>query len=184
MSKVLRIWVLFLRHVTLLYCSVAQLCLTLCDPTGCSLPGSSVHGIFQARIRSGLPFPILGDLPDPGIEPLSLASPALAGGFFATSATWEAQAGFSLAHTSSWKSLCSVLPAQLYMTSCHDNPGKVTSCGTWGMRTRMFKAKPRLYLGRWQLVPNPRAEAGRERDYKLAGPDPGGCTQAALEEQI
>ena len=31
-------------------CSVAQLCLTLCDPMGCSPPGSSVHGISQARI--------------------------------------------------------------------------------------------------------------------------------------
>ena len=30
-------------------CSVAQLCLTLCDPTVCSLPGSSIHGISQAR---------------------------------------------------------------------------------------------------------------------------------------
>ena len=29
---------------------VAQLCLTLCDPMACSLPGSSIHGIFQARI--------------------------------------------------------------------------------------------------------------------------------------
>ena len=29
---------------------VAQLCLTLCDPVGCSLPGSSLHGILQARI--------------------------------------------------------------------------------------------------------------------------------------
>ena len=29
---------------------VAQSCLTLCDPMDCSLPGSSVHGIFQARI--------------------------------------------------------------------------------------------------------------------------------------
>ena len=29
---------------------VAQLCLTLCDPTDCSLPGSSVHGIFQAIV--------------------------------------------------------------------------------------------------------------------------------------
>ena len=29
---------------------VAQLCLTLCDPKNCSLPGSSFHGIFQARI--------------------------------------------------------------------------------------------------------------------------------------
>ena len=38
---------------------------------------------------SGLPFPIPGDLPDPGIEPTSLVSPALAGGFFTMSATWE-----------------------------------------------------------------------------------------------
>ena len=41
---------------------------------------------------SGLPSPSPGDLPDPGIEPVSLASPALAGGFFfTTSTTWEAQ---------------------------------------------------------------------------------------------
>ena len=31
-------------------CSVARMCLTLCDPMNCSLPGSSVHGIFQARV--------------------------------------------------------------------------------------------------------------------------------------
>ena len=40
---------------------------------------------------SGLPCPPPGDLPDPGIEPTSLLSPALAGVFFTTSATWEAQ---------------------------------------------------------------------------------------------
>ena len=39
---------------------------------------------------SGLPSPPPGDLPDPGIEPTSLTSPALAGGFFTTSTTWEA----------------------------------------------------------------------------------------------
>ena len=38
---------------------------------------------------SGLPFPSPGDLPDPRIELLSLTSPALAGGFFTTSATLE-----------------------------------------------------------------------------------------------
>ena len=38
---------------------------------------------------SGLPFPTSGDLPDPEIESMSLESPALAGGFFTTSATWE-----------------------------------------------------------------------------------------------
>ena len=31
-------------------CSVAESCLTLCDPVDCSLQGSSVHGILQARI--------------------------------------------------------------------------------------------------------------------------------------
>ena len=36
---------------------VAQSCLTLSDPMDCSLPGSSVHGIFQARVLNGLPLP-------------------------------------------------------------------------------------------------------------------------------
>ena len=34
-----------------------------------SLPGSFVHGILQARLLEGLPFPSPGHLPDPGIEP-------------------------------------------------------------------------------------------------------------------
>ena len=54
----------------------------VCTPMDCSLPGSFVHGIFQARILeywSGLPFPVLGDLSDAGLEPTSLASPALEG---------------------------------------------------------------------------------------------------------
>ena len=50
----------------------------------CSLPGSSLHEIFQARILEWVPFPTPGDLLDPGIEPISLMSPALAGGFFTT----------------------------------------------------------------------------------------------------
>ena len=43
----------------------------------CSLPGSSVHGFPRQEYWSELPFPIPGDLPNPGIEP---TSPALAGG--------------------------------------------------------------------------------------------------------
>ena len=61
-----------------------QLCPTLCDPMNCSLPGSSVHGIFQARIVDGLPFTSLEDLSDSGIEPKTHASNAFAGGFFTT----------------------------------------------------------------------------------------------------
>ena len=44
----------------------------------CSLPSSSVNGIFQARILEWVAFSPPGDIPDPGIKP---ASPALAGGF-------------------------------------------------------------------------------------------------------
>ena len=45
-----------------------QLCLTLCDPMNCSPPGSSGHGIHQARI---LEWVAPGDLPCPGIESTS-----------------------------------------------------------------------------------------------------------------
>ena len=54
-----------------------------------NLPGSCVHRILQERIWSGLPFPSPGGLPDPGIRPASLTSPALAGKFFTTSTTWK-----------------------------------------------------------------------------------------------
>ena len=52
--------------------------------------GSSVHGILQARILEWVAMPSSGDLPDPGIEPSSPMSPALAGGLFTTSTTCEA----------------------------------------------------------------------------------------------
>ena len=56
-------------------CLIAKFDPTLCDPMDCSLPGSSVHGISQARNWSGLTFPSLGSLPNPGIESRSLALP-------------------------------------------------------------------------------------------------------------
>ena len=67
--------------------------------TVCSPPGSSVHGISQARmwavwvrvrVRSSLPLPSPGDLPDRGIKPTSLASPPSAGRFFTSWATRKA----------------------------------------------------------------------------------------------
>ena len=67
----------FLEHpLSFLTCKMcAESCLTLCDPMDCSLPGSSVHGIFQEGILE-LPCPPPGDLPNPGIKPASLAFPA------------------------------------------------------------------------------------------------------------
>ena len=49
-----------------------------------TLPVSSVRGIFQARVLEWVAFPTPEDLPDPGIKPVHLASPALADGFFTT----------------------------------------------------------------------------------------------------
>ena len=69
----------------------AQLCPTLCNPMDCSPLVSPVHGIFQARILVWVAMPFLEDLPDPGIKPASLLTPALADRFFTTSATWEAR---------------------------------------------------------------------------------------------
>ena len=60
---------------------VTQSCLTLCDPMDCSLPGSSVHGIFQARILEWVAISFSrgsspGDPPHPGIESRCPASEA------------------------------------------------------------------------------------------------------------
>ena len=73
-------------------CLVNQLCPTVWDPMDCSPPSSSVHGNSPGR-TTGVSYHFLlqGNLPNPGIQPTSLASLALAGGFFTTSATWKAQ---------------------------------------------------------------------------------------------
>ena len=47
-------------------------------------------GFSKQEYWSELPYPSPGDLPDPGIEPASLRSPALADGFLTTSTNWEA----------------------------------------------------------------------------------------------
>ena len=63
------------------------------DPMDYSPPASSIHEILQARILEWVAFPSPGDLPNLGIEPTSVMSPALAGGFFMASGTWEVQQG-------------------------------------------------------------------------------------------
>ena len=52
---------------------VAQLCPALCDPMDCSPPGSSIHGILQARILEWVAISFPRGSSDPGIEPGSLA---------------------------------------------------------------------------------------------------------------
>ena len=54
-------------------CVCAQSCLTLGNPMDCGPPGSSVHGILQARILEWVAISFSRDLPDPGFIPGSLA---------------------------------------------------------------------------------------------------------------
>ena len=54
------------------------------QPRGRSPSGSSVHGSLQARILERVAISPSRDLPDPGMKPTSLTSPALAGGYLAT----------------------------------------------------------------------------------------------------
>ena len=83
----------FFTHIS--YCcmcvlshfSHVQLLATLWT-VACQAPLSM--GFFRQEYWSGLLCPRLEDIPDPGTEPMSLMFPALAGGFFTTSATWEA----------------------------------------------------------------------------------------------
>ena len=53
--------------------NTAQSCPTLCDPMDCSPPGSSVHGILQARILEWVAISFSRDLPNPEIKPGSPA---------------------------------------------------------------------------------------------------------------
>ena len=70
----------FILHVCMLSCSV------LSDSHQAPL----AIGFSRQEYWSGLPCPPPGDLLHPGTEPASLTSPALGGGFFTTSSTWEA----------------------------------------------------------------------------------------------
>ena len=69
------------KLLLLVSCSIISVS---CDPRDCSLPGSSVHGISQTRILQWAAMPSSRGSPHLGIEPVSLTSPALAGGFFPT----------------------------------------------------------------------------------------------------
>ena len=66
---------LYRLYINRLYISkvkvfVAQSCLTLWDPMDCSPPGSSVHGVYKARILEWVAiFYFPGHLPNPGIKP-------------------------------------------------------------------------------------------------------------------
>ena len=77
----------FLFFFLCTYYQSLQSCPTLCDPMDCSPPHSSVHGILQARILECVAISFSRGSSQPRMK---FSSPALAGEFFTTSATWEA----------------------------------------------------------------------------------------------
>ena len=66
-----------------------QMCLTLTTLWTVARQAPLSRGFSMQEYWNGLPCPSPGDLPNLGIKPTSLMSPALAGRFFTTSATWE-----------------------------------------------------------------------------------------------
>ena len=71
-------------YFNLILMHVSSVVSDLCVPMDCSSLGSSVYGVLQARILEWVAISPSGDFLDPGIEPTSPASPALAGGFLTT----------------------------------------------------------------------------------------------------
>ena len=114
----------------------------------CSQPDSSVHGILQARILEWVAIPSSRDLPNSGIEPESLMSPALAGRFFTTSTTWEAHSEVKIAQ------LCLILCNAHGLHSPRNTPGQNTGVGSCFLLQRIFPTQgsnPGLPHCRWIL---------------------------------
>ena len=89
----------------------------------CSPPGSSVDGISQARILEWVAITPSGDLPDPGIKPMSPASPALAGRFFTTEPPRKSCVKWSFIniskrHLGTWYSTSAAAAAAKSLQSC------------------------------------------------------------------
>ena len=91
-------------------CSVAKSYPALCNPMVCSLPGSSVHGISQARILDWVVISFSRDIPNPGIKP---TSPSLACGFFTT----EPPGKPNIKHTLKFKKKTKTRPVCLRLNS-------------------------------------------------------------------
>ena len=87
----------FLYHDSMCVCSVTQLCPTLYDPVDCGLPGSSVHGISQARIWKWFDiFFSRGSSQPRGRKLCLLSLLSLAGGFFTTEPLGKPDSGLKI----------------------------------------------------------------------------------------
>ena len=74
----------YFTHTHMNACVLSCSVVSDCEPLDCNHQVPLSMGFSRKEYWSGLPFPSLGDLPDPGIKPMSHTSPALADGFFTT----------------------------------------------------------------------------------------------------
>ena len=107
-------------------------------------------GFSRQEYWSGLPFPPRGDLPNPGIEPASLTSSALADKLLITSTTWEAPSKVPESETASRSVSPALWPHGLY--SPWNSPGQNTRVGSLSLLQGIFPTQglnPGLLLCRW-----------------------------------
>ena len=125
-------------------------------------------GLPRQECWSGLPFPTLEDLPDPGIEPMSLVAPALAGGFFTTGLPGKPKLNHVVLRlvTQSCLTLCDPVDCSPQGSSVHRNsPGKTPGVGCHFLHQRIFLTQGLnpwlLCLLHWQADSLPLAPPGK-----------------------
>ena len=123
---------------------VVQSCPTVCNPINVACQAPVSMEFSRQEYWSGLPFPSAVDLSDPGIKP---GSPALAGGYFTTSATWETQVGMCgvcvcvcvcVLVAQSCLTLCNPMDCSPLGSSVWNSPGKNTGVGCHFLLQQIF----------------------------------------------
>ena len=104
-------------------CRCTQLCSTFFDSMDLVHQASLSMRFSRQEYWSGLTFPTPGDLPDPGIEPLSLASPALKADSLPLT-HWGSLMGFDIVHINFLVAReshhkCKILPSALTHARCN-----------------------------------------------------------------
>ena len=106
-------------------------------------------GFSRQECWGGLPCPPPGHLPDPGVKPASLMSPALAGGFFTASATWEAHILVLCLVTQLCPTPCDSMDFSPPSFSVHeDSPGKNTGVGCHTLLQGIFPTRDQSQVSR------------------------------------
>ena len=116
---------------------------TLCDPMGCSPPGSSVRGMFQTRTLEWVTFPTLGGLSNPRAEPKSLVSHAPAGVLLTTVPPGKPKATSRVTATSIKNSriILSVHRNWYIESEVYTEIQKIENMATWRTRTKLDPLK-------------------------------------------